>query len=78
MGPGSSAVRAPDVPVRGPGAARRAGGRLLAEPFRLEGRHVEVGPSVGVAVQHENSYGSAEQVIREADTAMYREKQRGR
>jgi GGDEF domain-containing protein len=37
-----------------------------------------VGTSVGVAVHDEDSYGSAEQLLREADTAMYREKQRGR
>jgi diguanylate cyclase (GGDEF)-like protein len=50
----------------------------FGEPFRLEGRDVEVGTSVGVAVHDDESYGSAEQLLREADAAMYREKQRTR
>jgi diguanylate cyclase (GGDEF)-like protein len=50
----------------------------FVEPFRLEGRDVEMGTSVGVAVPDDDSYGSAEQLLREADTAMYRDKQRGR
>jgi GGDEF domain-containing protein len=37
-----------------------------------------VGTSVGVAVHDDNSYGTAEQLLREADAAMYRDKQRGR
>jgi PleD family two-component response regulator len=37
-----------------------------------------VGTSVGVAVHALNSDGTAEQLLQEADAAMYRHKQRGR
>jgi diguanylate cyclase (GGDEF)-like protein len=47
----------------------------FAEPFRLDGTDVEVGTSVGVAVQAVGSVGTAEQLLREADAAMYRHKQ---
>jgi diguanylate cyclase (GGDEF)-like protein len=50
----------------------------FATPFRLEGIDVEVGTSVGVALHDDASYGSAEQLLKEADAAMYRDKQRGR
>ena len=53
-------------------------GECFTEPFRLEGRDVPVGTSVGVAVRGEESCGSAEQLLRDADTAMYRDKQRSR
>ncbi|MBN1094239.1 sensor domain-containing diguanylate cyclase [Blastococcus sp. TML/M2B] len=45
----------------------------FAEPFRLEGREVAVGTSVGVAVHHPG--GDAEELLRRADAAMYRHKQ---
>ncbi len=47
----------------------------FAEPFRLEGTDGAVGTSGGVAVQAVGSGGSAEQLLREADAAMYRHKQ---
>ncbi|HYH72057.1 MAG TPA: GGDEF domain-containing protein [Nocardioides sp.] len=47
----------------------------FAEPFRLDGTDVEVGTSVGVAVHAVGSDGTAEQLLREADAAMYRHKQ---
>jgi diguanylate cyclase (GGDEF)-like protein len=47
----------------------------FAERFRLDGTDVEVGTSVGVAVQAVGSVGTAEQLLREADAAMYRHKQ---
>ena len=51
----------------------------FAEPFRLEGTDVAVGTSVGVAVHHDDAgERTAEQLLREADAAMYRDKQRGR
>jgi diguanylate cyclase (GGDEF)-like protein len=65
----------------GPGDAQHLADRVgecFTEPFRLEGRDVEVGTSVGVAMHDDDSYGTAEQLLREADTAMYRDKQRGR
>jgi diguanylate cyclase (GGDEF)-like protein len=64
-----------------PGDVARLADRVdecFGEPFRLEGREVEVGTSVGVAVHDHGSYGSAEQLLREADAAMYRDKQRSR
>ena len=48
------------------------------EPFRLEGTDVVVGTSVGVAVHVTDSERAAEQLLREADAAMYRHKQLGR
>jgi diguanylate cyclase (GGDEF)-like protein len=58
--------------------ARRLADRVVAcfdEPFRLEGIDVEVGTSVGVAVHAVGSDGTAETLLREADAAMYRDKQ---
>ena len=45
----------------------------FAEPFRLEGREVAVGTSVGVAVHQPGR--DAEELMRRADAAMYRDKQ---
>ena len=51
----------------------------FADPFRLDGVDVEVGTSVGVAVHVANTEGrTADQLLREADAAMYRHKQRRR
>jgi diguanylate cyclase (GGDEF)-like protein len=50
----------------------------FAEPFRLEGREVVVGTSVGVAVHGQAAGRTAEQFLREADAAMYQDKQRRR
>ena len=46
-------------------------------PFRLEGEDVEVGTSVGIALRT-GPGGSVEELLREADAAMYRQKERGR
>jgi diguanylate cyclase (GGDEF)-like protein len=46
----------------------------FAEQFRIEGREVRVGTSVGVAM-HTGVERAAEQLLREADAAMYRHKQ---
>jgi diguanylate cyclase (GGDEF)-like protein len=65
----------------GPGDAQNLAdrvGKCFTEPFRLEGRDVAVGTSVGVALHDDDSYATAEQLLREADAAMYRDKQRGR
>ena len=64
-----------------PGDARRLADRVtdcFAEPFRLDGTAVTVGTSVGVAVHDPASGRTAEQLLREADAAMYRHKQDGR
>ena len=50
----------------------------FAEPFRLDGTEVRVGTSVGVAVHDPASERTAEQLLREADAAMYRHKESGR
>ncbi|NEK85997.1 GGDEF domain-containing protein [Blastococcus saxobsidens] len=52
-------------------AARVAG--CFDEPFRLEGTHVLVGTSVGIAVHGEDGTGP-EELLRAADAAMYRDK----
>jgi diguanylate cyclase (GGDEF)-like protein len=57
--------------------ARRVAG-CFAEPFRLEGTDVAVGTSVGVAVHDGEGDRSAEDLLRQADAAMYRDKQQGR
>ncbi|CCG05506.1 sensor domain-containing diguanylate cyclase [Blastococcus saxobsidens] len=59
--------------------ARRLADRVagcFAEPFRLDGRPVRMGTSVGIAVLDAGLSRSADQLIRQADAAMYREKQR--
>jgi diguanylate cyclase (GGDEF)-like protein len=45
----------------------------FAEPFRLEGREIAVGTSVGVAVHEAGA--TAEDLMKQADAAMYRHKQ---
>ncbi|MGY1721433.1 diguanylate cyclase domain-containing protein [Blastococcus sp. SYSU DS0533] len=59
--------------------ARTLAGRITAcfdEPFRLEGTPVRVGTSVGAAVLGEDGARDADALLREADAAMYRDKQR--
>ncbi len=60
--------------------ARMVADRLLAavaKPFELEGRQVVVTVSVGV-VMADARYERAEDMVRDADTAMYRAKDRGK
>ena len=59
-------------------AARVASRTLdgLAEPFRVGGHAVRVGASIGIAVG--GSSAQADMLLREADAAMYRAKDRGR
>jgi diguanylate cyclase (GGDEF)-like protein len=64
--------------LNGPRAASAFAARIAAcfeAPFRLEGEEVEVGTSVGMALR-EGAGGTVEEVLREADAAMYRHKQR--
>ena len=51
--------------------------RNLAEPFRLAGREVFITASVGVALST-TGYEHAEDLLRDADTAMYRAKSLGK
>lgn len=64
-------------PADATGLAERVVG-CFHQPFRLEGQDVAVGTSVGVAVQEPGAPDTAEQLLRRADTAMYRHKQYGR
>ena len=50
---------------------------ILDRPFRLDGREVTIGASVGIATS-ERQYVRAEEVLRDADTAMYRAKGSGK
>jgi len=66
--------------LTGPEGARSLADRVLRsfdEPFRLEGRDVRIGTSVGVVV-HPGGPATAEQLLRSADTAMYADKHRDR
>ena len=63
-----------------PEGAHSLARRVLAcfdEPFRLEGRDVRIGTSVGVAV-HAGSDGGPDVLLRRADAAMYADKLRDR
>ena len=66
--------------VRSVADARMVAERLVAavsNPFELEGREVVVTVSVGV-VMADARYQRAEDMVRDADTAMYRAKDRGK
>ena len=49
----------------------------IAEPFYLDGKELEPSASIGIAVA-DSSYGNADEVLRDADIALYRAKDRGR
>ena len=51
--------------------------RLLNQPFLFAGRNVKVGASIGVAVYPDNA-DSAEELLKNADIALYRAKDNGR
>lgn len=66
--------------VEAPEAAARVADRLLkllAEPLYMAGREVFVTPSIGISVFPDDAADS-ENLIKNADTAMYRAKERGR
>ena len=50
---------------------------VVAEPFSLQGRDVVTSISIGVVISAER-YERAEQMVRDADTAMYRAKELGK
>jgi diguanylate cyclase (GGDEF)-like protein len=52
-------------------------GRALAEPLAIDGREIFVTASIGVAYVHDG-YRTVEEVLRDADTAMYYAKSTGR
>ena len=51
--------------------------RALAQPMTIEGRPVELSASIGIVV-NDDAYARAEDLIRDADAAMYQAKERGR
>jgi diguanylate cyclase (GGDEF)-like protein len=66
--------------IRSPLDARAVADRLVAavsKPFVLQGREVVVSVSIGV-VMGDARYQRAEDMLRDADTAMYRAKDRGK
>ena len=61
-------------------AAKSVAGRVLGilrEPFLIQGREMTVGGSIGIAM-HEGSAASTDDLLRDADAAMYCAKNRGR
>jgi diguanylate cyclase (GGDEF)-like protein/PAS domain S-box-containing protein len=48
----------------------------LANPFRLEGRDLRISASIGIALS-DTGYSSVDEVVRDADSAMYRAKEEG-
>ena len=66
--------------VRNAGDATRVADRVqhaLRQPFHVKGQDVFVSASIGIALSS-TGYDRAEDVIRDADTAMYRAKARGK
>ena len=51
--------------------------QALAEPLRVAGRELEPSASMGIAIG-DSSYGSADEVLHDADIALYRAKASGR
>ena len=49
----------------------------LSEPFILNGQEVYTGVSIGIAL-NDGNYKNAEEILRDADTAMYRAKMEGK
>ena len=88
-----SAMRAPDtvarmggdeftllLPDMHDGGERRVAERVLeafAQPFELDGHRIRISPSVGLSVYPDDG-DSFDQLLRCADIAMYRAKERGR
>ena len=69
----SATSHCPSFPPLGAERVQRA----LAQPFRLEGRDLFVSASVGVALGSAG-YQNVEEMLRDADTAMYWAKTRAK
>ena len=66
--------------LKGPADAKKAAERLMKEltsPFVLAGREVFTSVSIGIALSNP-SYDEPEEILRDADTAMYRAKSLGK
>ena len=53
-------------------------GEVLGRPFAIGGNEVMAGASVGIALAKDGAHEGAEALVRDADAAMYRAKERGR
>jgi len=65
--------------IKDPNDAKRAADRMmkaLASPFILGGKEVFTSVSIGIALGN-SSYEQPEDILRDADTAMYRAKSPG-
>jgi diguanylate cyclase (GGDEF)-like protein/PAS domain S-box-containing protein len=51
--------------------------RILADPYLIDGRQVEVTASIGIAI-YPNNAASGDALLKQADLALYRAKQEGR
>ncbi len=66
--------------IKDPGDAKRAADRMmkaLAAPFILGGKEVFTSVSIGIALSN-SAYEQPEEILRDADTAMYRAKSLGK
>jgi diguanylate cyclase (GGDEF)-like protein/PAS domain S-box-containing protein len=50
----------------------------LKKPFFVQGREVVLSASIGIAFSHLRNYRAAEEILRDADMAMYQAKDRGK
>jgi len=67
--------------LKDPGDARQAAERLMktiAAPFNLNGKEVFTSVSVGIALSNAAKYELPDEILRDADTAMYRAKSLGK
>ena len=48
----------------------------IAAPFELKGHHISVGVSIGITIYPQDDH-PVEELLKHADTAMYRVKQQG-
>jgi diguanylate cyclase (GGDEF)-like protein len=51
---------------------------VLAAPFQLQGREIGLTASIGIALASTSTHDTADALLRDADAAMYRAKERGR
>jgi diguanylate cyclase (GGDEF)-like protein/PAS domain S-box-containing protein len=67
--------------LKDPNDAKQAAERLMravSAPFLLNGKEVFTSASVGIALSNAANYDSPEEILRDADTAMYRAKSAGK
>jgi len=48
----------------------------IAVPFELKGQHISIGVSIGITIYPQDDH-SIDELLKHADTAMYRAKQQG-